>query len=206
LDNNLIKYLDTSLPPPEDWPPKPAGPTKLIILGQDPTVKKSSAREDIDTVLNLNKDRGQLFKYLNRVCNALDLDIYKNIFATNYFNMFFTAPPTQIKEIDILKDYKDEFLPTLKKKLDNYPNIPIISLGEPILKAIVAKGSQKMKSYWGYVASNVPGIKDKFSYIKAEDSFLNREVFPFPHQPAINRIPFYKSTLAEYIKFLRPFI
>ncbi len=115
MNNNLIKYIDTSFPPPSDWLPDPQESIKLIILGQDPTVKKSSARANINTVLNLDKERGQLFKYLNSVCIELDLDIYKNVYATNYFNKFFIAPPTTIKEIDILKDYKHEFLPTLKK-------------------------------------------------------------------------------------------
>ncbi|MGE5437901.1 MAG: hypothetical protein ACM3O3_11780, partial [Syntrophothermus sp.] len=43
---------------------------KLIILGQDPTVKNEKSRSKISTVLNLDK-QGALKSYLNNICNQL---------------------------------------------------------------------------------------------------------------------------------------
>jgi hypothetical protein len=65
-------YIDTSIPTPKVF--RGSGKIRLIILGQDPTVKNASARQEITTVLNLNKS-GNLTHYLRRVCTFLDIKL-----------------------------------------------------------------------------------------------------------------------------------
>ena len=66
----------------------------------------------------------------------------------------------------------------------------------PILKAIDINGKDiKVRNYWGYTTN-------QFSYIKTDDNRLKRPVFPFPHQPSINK-RFYKERLKDYILFLK---
>jgi hypothetical protein len=176
---------------------------KLIIIGQDPTVKKIKDRENIKIVLNLDKTKGALYKYLSTIVKGLNLDIEKNIYATNYFKNFFIKPPTQIIEIDILKETQKYWLPLLKDELLQFPNVPIISLGQPVLKAIVKNEDDRLlRYYWGYESSEKIGNYDKFRFIETANSILDRPIFPFPHQPAL-KINFYKQTLPLYINFLK---
>ncbi|NDV47886.1 hypothetical protein D0T49_12595 [Paludibacter sp. 221] len=57
---------------------------KLIIIGQDPTVRELESRKDINTTLNLNR-KGNLRSFVNHICTELNFDIEKDIYATNLY-------------------------------------------------------------------------------------------------------------------------
>lgn len=175
---------------------------KLIILGQDPTVKNVSGRKDIKTVLNLDKS-GALKKYLNYISSSLGLDLEKNVYATNLLKNFFIAPPASIKEVNIFQLFIPYWLPVLRKELELFPTVPIISLGEPLLQNLVLNGiSKKVREYWGFADYDKTGDESNFKISKLNENILNRVLIPFPHQPSINR-KFYKNTLDSYLRFIK---
>lgn len=189
-DERLSKFVDSSLKHiPDVFIGK--GQIKLIFLGQDPTVKSKKARCDIKQVLNLDRN-GKLKEYLNDICKKLGLGLEQNIYATNYFKNFFVDPPTTIHDVDIFQEFQNYWLPLLRNEINQFPNIPIISLGEPLLNSIVRNGfPRKVRYYWGYTQKWKNGVYRPFNYINFDENFLNRIVFPFPHQPSKARIPFY---------------
>lgn len=64
------------------------GEIRLIVLGQDPTVKNEKSRAGIRTVLNLDKE-GSLKRYLRRICQGLGIGLEENVYATNVVKNFF---------------------------------------------------------------------------------------------------------------------
>lgn len=192
LTPELKDFVDGNLPLPKVY--KGKADIKLIVLGQDPTVKNAVSRKNIQTVLNLDK-AGALRSYLTDVCSKLNLTL-DHVYATNLLKNFFIAPPTTITEINIFKQFLPVWLPILKIELSQYPNVPVISLGEPLLEVIVKEGvKRKVREYWNY------DNDASYSFLKSEDNILNRDVFPFPHQPS-TRFNFYKENMSSYIQFL----
>ncbi|MCX6078805.1 MAG: hypothetical protein NTW32_04655 [Chloroflexi bacterium] len=126
-----------------------SGSIKLIVLGQDPTVKNEASRKSIKTVLNLDKN-GSARAYLSGVSQKLGIDLKQHVYATNLFKNFFVQPPTQIKQIDIFQTFLPAWLPYLKDELAQYPDIPVITLGEPVLQTILMPGlPDRLREYWG---------------------------------------------------------
>jgi hypothetical protein len=194
----LSRYVDFSLPIPDEF--MGDGEIKLIFLGQDPTVKSEKARKDIHTVLNLDKN-GQLLYYLQGICRGLGLALGKNVYATNLFKNFFIQPPTQIREIDIFTEFTPYWLPLLRDELAQFPDAPVVTLGEPLLNSITKK-AVKVRDFWGYVPTWKSGETGAFHYLRPEDTLLDRMVFPFPHQPSIRKV-FYRDRLERYVAFMR---
>ena len=202
-DERLGKFVDCSLKIkiPEVFIGK--GQIKLIFLGQDPTVKSKKSRHQIKQVLNLDKN-GRLKEYLNDICKKLDLDLEQNIYATNYYKNFFIDPPTTIREVDIFQEFQKYWLPLLRKEINQFPDVPIISLGEPLLNSVVRNGfPMKVRYYWGYTQKWRDGVCRPSNYINFDENNLNRIIFPFPHQPSKDRIPFYQHKFEEYVSFVR---
>ncbi len=82
---------------------------------------------------------------------GLGWSLEENIYATNLFKNFFVKPPTQIKEVDVFKEFPRWWLPFLRNELNSYPNIPVITLGEPLLSALVDDGiNRRVRYYWRY--------------------------------------------------------
>lgn len=76
---------------PGRTPPLPfrgSGPIELIILGQDPTVRKEKHKDEIKVTLLLDQD-SRLPKYLKNICANLNLD-YKKIFMQLTFLRIFS--------------------------------------------------------------------------------------------------------------------
>jgi len=199
-DESLAPYIDAALPIPDVF--VGTGEIKLIVLGQDPTVKDPGKRKEITVTLNLNK-RGAVRNYLTRVCIGLGLDLKQNVYATNLLKKFFKRPPTQIKECDIFEVFVPYWLPLLKEELARFPNIPILTLGQPLLRALVIDKSKGLvRKYWGYTRDWQENPLLPFSFVPPQDNKLGRRFFPFPHQPALRK-PFYKATLSAYVEYLR---
>lgn len=199
-DESLAPYIDTGLPIPDVF--VGTGEIKLIVLGQDPTVKDARKRREITVTLNLNK-RGSVRNYMTQVCNGLGLDLKQNVYSTNLLKNFFIKPPTKIEEFDIFAALVPYWLPLLREELARFPNIPIITLGQPLLRALVVDKSKGLaRKYWGYTRDWRENPPLPFSFVPSEDNRLGRRFFPFPHQPSLRK-PFYKATLPAYIEYLR---
>ena len=169
---------------------------KLIIIGQDPTIKNVERRKGITTTLNLDKS-GALRRYVEEICNGLNISL-SNVYATNVFKYFYTIPPAQTFEV--LEKHLSPNLVLLEKELSNYPNCPIVSLGEPVLKLLVNKNA-KVRDYWGYDAKTRKSTQS-FKCVLPEENKLNRIIFPFCHQPSIRK-DFYKENLSQYVRFVK---
>jgi hypothetical protein len=200
--SGLSQYTDTTLSIPQIY--RGNSDIKLIILGQDPTVKNINSRRTITTVLNLNRP-GSLRKYISQICDGLGITP-ENIYATNYLKNFFITPPTQIKEINIFKEFGPYWLPLLKEEIAQYPNVPVISLGQPLLKAIVKNNvSPLVHDYWGYLPKWRFGVQKPFRNLETYDNVLDRTVYPFPHQPSIRK-KFYADRLIDYCSYVKGYI
>lgn len=200
LNRHLGNYVDKTLPIP--IPFVGSGKIKLIVLGQDPTVKNPRSRQAITTVLNLDKNRS-VRAYMAGVCNNLGIKITENVYATNLFKNFFVEPPTQIKELDIFQAFKEHWLPLLMQELSVYPGIPIITLGQPILTPLIKNGvSAKVGYYWGYTPGWKVGRMNSFKYIQENDNHFGHTIFPYPHQPSLRK-EFYKVRMKDYTAFVR---
>jgi hypothetical protein len=175
---------------------------KLIVLGQDPTVKDAGKRQDIKTVLNLDKN-GSVRAYLAGVCNGLGISVSENVYATNLYKNFFVHPPTQIEEVDIFQEFASAWQSLLIDELAEFGRVPVITLGEPLLAPLVKNDiPAKVRYYWGYVSEWKTRRLNPFQYIRAEDNQLGRVVFPFPHQPSLRK-EFYKAKMKDYIAFVK---
>ena len=169
---------------------------RLVIIGQDPTIRNEEQRKHISVTLNLDKS-GSLRKYVEEICSGLNINL-SNVYATNIFKYFYTLPPAQTFEV--LEKHLSPNLILLEKEMSNYPNSPIITLGEPVLKLLVNKKS-KVRDYWGYDEKTHKSTKI-FKCVLPEENKLNRVIFPFCHQPSLRK-DFYKENLNQYIKFVK---
>ena len=200
LDPNLGRFVDFTLDIPEVFHGE--GEIRLIVLGQDPTVKNPRSRRRIKTVLNLDKS-GSLQAYLCRICEGLGLNLDQHVYATNYLKNFFVTPPTQIKEVVVLQEFGPIWLPLLEDELALVPRAPVITLGEPLLAALVrGEASARVRDYWGYTPGWRSGEIGPLYYLAPQDNRLQRTVFPFPHQPSMGK-RFYRERLASYTTFVR---
>jgi hypothetical protein len=131
-----------------------------------------------------------------------------NLNHANLCKNFFVQKPTRIKEVDVIKLTAPQWLPILRDELAMYPDALVIALGQPIMRFLATSGSQHMRDYWGYVKvwQTHPEKLKPMSAIEADNSVLNRRIFPIPHQPTLGnkgnkRGNFYRHRLSEYIDF-----
>ncbi len=199
-DLKLRQYVNTDLPIPEAYGQRDQA--KLIFLGQDPTIKNLTKLKDIKMVLNLNKP-GPLYAYLNMICKGLGLDLKKDVYATNFLKNFFIKPPTQFKDNALFTSFAHVWFPLLHEELGILNNVPVITLGQPVLSLIVQGDTPKLvREYWGYNKEWKTGKTLTFKYIEPDKNILNKKVFPFPHQPSRTK-RFYNSREKLYIDFVR---
>jgi len=125
-DNPIDMILD---PVP---PFKGSGEIKLIIIGQDPTIKNKDQRCKIRKTLNLDKN-GSLKTYITEICSSLGIGL-ENVYATNVFKYFYKDPPANT--IDVLYGHLNMNLNLLRNELQIYPDLPVITLGEPVLQLL----------------------------------------------------------------------
>jgi len=165
---------------------------KLIVLGQDPTIQNIESRKQIKITLNLDRE-GSLKIYLSKICDGIGITL-DNIYATNIFKYFYTNPPAET--LDILRKHLANNIDVLNEELKPYPNVPVITLGEPVLELIAKESAnRKVRFYWGYDDNN-------FYVLRNRDNILDRLVFPFPHQPSLRK-EHYSRIFDNYIAFLK---
>lgn len=172
------------------------GEIRLIILGQDPTVRNAASRLHITKTLNLDKSNA-IRSYVNRICQSLGISI-ENIYATNVFKYFYTRPPSST--MHVLNSHLPENLKLLKEELYGFEKLPVISLGEPVLQ-LLTNTNQKVRKHWDY-NSKTRKTQGRFSFVKAQENKLIRDFFPFPHQPSLRKV-FYLETMERYLQFVK---
>lgn len=189
LDSD-INPIDMSLSP---IPPfKGSREIRLIIIGQDPTIKNQSQRSKISTTLNLNRS-GSLTKYVTIICERLELTL-ENVYATNVFKYFYTSPPANT--MDVLFEHLKMNLRLLRRELEVYQGLPVITLGEPVLQLLSNKYKDRVRYYWDY--GNLTTIR---TFNKCIDNEIDRPFYPFPHQPSSGR-KFYSENIKQYLNFV----
>jgi uracil-DNA glycosylase len=205
ITNNLIKspygsFIDGRFTAPVPF--RGTGDIKIIILGQDPTVKNPEYRKKIKVTLLLDQ-AGGLRTYLGNICSGLGINLDKNIYATNLLKNFFAKPPDQIRKenSDFMQLVSAYWIPLLIKEISEFPNIPVLTLGEPVLNCLLKTSDWVLiRNYWGYKG---PALYDeKFYFISSEENVLNRNIFPFPHIHG-KKHKFYLSQIGGYLKFTR---
>ena len=169
---------------------------KIIVIGQDPTIKNEKTRKNITCTLNLDKENS-LKRYISDICTNLGLTI-ENVYATNLFKYFYTIPPAQT--MDVLYAHLEPNLELLKEELSQYKGIPIITLGEPVLQ-LLTHPKAKVREYWDYNPKTGES-NGNFTYSKANENKLSRDFYPFPHQPSIRKM-FYGGTIDKYIRIVK---
>jgi uracil-DNA glycosylase len=179
-------------------PYRPSNAVKLIIIGQDPTIKNENQRSEIEFTLNLDKD-GPLKRYIQRICTALGVD-FENIYATNVFKYFYSKPPATT--MDVLKKHLPANLALLKEEFAAFDNVPIVTLGEPVLRLLQNDNCPlDVKHFWGYDKKSQE-TNGRFSFSKEADNKLGLPFFPLPHQPSISKA-FYAKTFDSYLDFMK---
>lgn len=196
LTNYAENRIDISLNPNIIQPYIESDDIRLIIIGQDPTVKNINSRKKIETTLNLDK-KNALTSYINRICNGLGLSL-SNVYATNLFKYFYINPPTST--MNVLYNHIQPNLELLREELNAYPSCPIITLGEPLLKLLTNK-DEKVRNYWDY-HRNTGTTGYSFLYSIDRLNSLERNFFPFPHQPSMRK-KFYNNTFDAYIEYVK---
>lgn len=164
---------------------------KLIIIGQDPTVRRVESRRNIKCTLNLDNPRGALYRYLCRICDGLDITI-ENIYATNIFKYFYTVPPADTPEV--LTAHLEPNLKLLREEMSRFPECSIVTLGEPVLQ-LLTDDRHRVRDCWNYLDCG-------YRYITASDNKINRTIFPFPHITSMTKA-LYKENLQSYLEYMR---
>ena len=201
--SEISSYIDTSLTPPAPFRGK--GEIKLIVLGQDPTVHNPKHRKKLKVILLLNQP-GRLRTYLGKVCKALDIELDENIYATNLLKNFFTVPPDTMRKKDpqFFRKAADHWIPLLREEIEEFENVPILPLGEPVLNCLTKSPDRVLiRNYWGYEGPAQYGRN--FSYIKPIENILSRVVFPFPHLPGRSH-KIYQQQFDSYLTFMKEHI
>lgn len=168
---------------------------KLIIMGQDPTVKNPLSRKHIKKTLNLDKPGGSLRNYIEKgICGGLGIDL-NNVYATNIFKYFYETPPARTP--DVMYKHLNMNLILLWNEVSSYPDVPVITPGEPVLQILSNNIYGKVRKYWDFQK----GISGH-NFMKCTENDLDRLFYPFPHQPSYRR-KFYSDTMDYYWDYVK---
>jgi len=120
---------------------------KLVIIGQDPTIqdKNESSKkrqQEITITLDLNNEHGNLRNYCKLICENLDLNIDKEVYATNLCKCVFKEKPAYN---GVLDKHSNQWIPLLKKELSAFSEkVIFITLGEPLITQLIHTNSKKV--------------------------------------------------------------
>lgn len=187
LDNSLDKVI---------LPFKGQEEIKLIIIGQDPTIKNEKTRKLINITLNLDKGNA-LTTYIKMICKELGITI-NNVYATNLFKYFYEKPPAQT--FKVLQRHLVPNLRLLDEELSLFKDIPVITLGEPLLRLLTFE-TDKVRKYWGYDPKTGKS-RGTFQFAIGMNNLLERNFYPFPHQPSLRK-DFYNENMANYLHYVK---
>ena len=198
-DGVLVNDLDLSLTPIRPYcKAEKIEDIRLIIIGQDPTVRDPESRKKITSTLNLDK-RDSLRKYLELITRALEVDLDREVYATNLFKCFFKEPPADDEKIlsRHFKYWKDLICREIQPLKPDF----ILTLGEPVFNQLSFSENRKVKHYWNYIGQTQSG--EDFKCMPPEENYLNRKIYPLPHQPSWARKEFYKKYMDDYLAYVK---
>lgn len=198
--SEIASYIDQSLIPPDPF--RGRGEIKLLVLGQDPTVHNPKHRKKLKVTLLLNQP-GRLRRYMEDVCNGLDLDLDENVYATNLLKNFFTVPPDSLRKTkpEFFMKAADYWIPLLRDELEEFKNVPVLPLGQPVLNCLTKNPEWDLiRNYWGFEGKGQYG--PNFSYIEPTENILARVIFPFPHLPGRSH-KIYQQQFDNYLAFMK---
>lgn len=112
------------------------GQQRIMLIGQDPTIYKN--QEKIDTVLDLDKENGQLRRWLIKLLGSGNFDRL-SIYATNLVKCFFDKPPTIMPEggLRFLGSYFEQCKDYLVKEIIKFKPVLVLTFGEPAHKLFI---------------------------------------------------------------------
>jgi hypothetical protein len=156
------------------------------------------SRASITTVLNLNIQGNSLSRHVTKLLGAIGFTL-NEVYATNAVNCFFTMPPAHLGQGSVLQHAFSAWQELLLGEIAEYPKVPVITLGEPVLRLISGEMHwTRLRDHWGY-----PGWRaEPLSYLSRRRNLLQRDVFPFPHQSSFRKA-FYARQLPAYSDFTR---
>lgn len=194
----LRPYIDTKHKIPEVY--CGTGQIKLIIIGQDPTVKNKASRKNITTVLSLDKP-GKLQRYIFKICSYLNIDPVNEVYATNLLKNFFEEPLTDDKKV--ISKFAHHWVPVLKEELEPYRKVPVMTVGDTVLNLLFCSEHKNLvRNYWGYHEDWKNGLTLPFEHCDPSSNILGRDLFPFPNQPSIVK-DFYASRIEKYTEYMK---
>jgi uracil-DNA glycosylase len=200
-DPDIGNYIDESLSAP--CPFEGTGEIRLIVIGQDPTVKDLVSRSQVKTVLTLDDPGSHLYRYVNRISTGLGFSLHQNVYATNVCKNFFTELPETVDDVDLIAVSWSRWKELLDIELSRYPDAIIVTLGKPILGVLVhPPASHDLKQYWGHVDHwKTKGRRD-FQFVEKKDSIIGRRFFPFPHITNSKATELYSRHFDDYLEFV----
>lgn len=206
-DPVLGNYLDVGPDLAIPAPVRGGGHIRLMILGQDPTVSSHRRRRDIKTVLDMRSREGPLRTYLSFLCAALGLVMEEDAYVTNLVKGFFRVPPTQLKDVDLIALSAPHWLPLLQEELAEFPGVSVLTLGQPVLSALLNPGVRpQLRDYWGYTPEWERGRMAELGVVEPEDNILGRVLIPFPHINAARKHRFYLARWGKYVSFAKEWV
>jgi uracil-DNA glycosylase len=171
---------------------------KLVFIGQDPTVEKEESRAKINVTLNLDKENG-IKTYLKKICETLEIDLNKEVYATNLYKCFFKKTPYSDKTI--LNRHFKVWMDLLINELSVFENAIFISLGQPTIEQLFHSKSKELKYYWDHIGSNISG--KNFKCNEPYENYLQKRIYPIAHQPTWMWKSFYKMYLNDYLEYIK---
>lgn len=112
---------------------KSGGDTRLMLIGQDPTIFRKQER--VNCVLMLDDPNSQLSRWLKGMFGEYNFDKL-TIYATNIVKCTFSQPPsiTQQGGLKFLQPYFEHCKEYLLNEIQQYNPTLVITLGEPAHK------------------------------------------------------------------------
>lgn len=206
-DPVLGDYLDMESDLDIPAPVRGGGRTRLIILGQDPTVGTRRRRREIKTVLDMRSREGPLRTYLSFLCASLGLVMEEHAYVTNLVKSFFRVPPAQLRDVDLVALSAPHWLPLLQEEVAEFPGVSVLTLGQPVLSALIRPGARpQVRDYWGYTPEWERGRKGEFGVVEPEDNVLGRVLIPFPHINTARKHRFYIARWDKYVSFAKEWV
>jgi uracil-DNA glycosylase len=175
---------------------------RLVIIGQDPTIQcKTTSKQrqrKITTTLDLDNESGNLRKYCKLICEAFNLDIDKDVYATNLCKCVFKEKPAYN---GVLEKHSKLWRDPLKEELSVFSNSVIfVTLGQPLIKQLIRSNQTKVSYYWDYKGKTESGLG--FKCCEPTQNYLQKRIYPLAHQPTWKRNKFYNKYLSDYLKYI----
>lgn len=140
----------------------------IAIVGQDPGITTQSI---VNTVLMLDNEESQLFKYINKnILNPLDVSI-NEIIAINLIEKQFTTSLRDIAKGEKVSFYllvskiAQKYFSLFEIKLSKYKPKYLITLGKPVFHFLLSQSNKKSLEMKEVFARKIPIVINKEQYI-----------------------------------------